>query len=94
MPSFNDRAARFATELAGQARRGVELGRARLELARQRRELEELARQLGWAVHRGRMAGAVDEAEVARLSGLLAAGETALAAAKAAADAQRPPWSR
>ena len=84
MPTFTDRATRIASDLADQARRGVEFGQARLDLAR----------QLGWTVHRGRVSGTLDEAEVARLSGLISAGEAALAAATAKADAQRPPWAR
>lgn len=94
MPTFTDRATRIASDLADQARRGVEFGQARLDLARQRRELDALARQLGWTVHRGRVSGTVDEAEVARLSGLISAGEAALAAATAKSEAQRPPWAR
>ena len=94
MPTFTDRATRIASDLADQARRGIEFGQARLDLARQRRELDALARQLGWTVHRGRVSGTLDEAEVARLSGLISAGEAALAAATAKADAQRPPWAR
>jgi hypothetical protein len=94
VPTFTDRATRIASDLADQARRGVEFGQARLDLARQRRELDALARQLGWTVHRGRVSGTLDETEVARLSGLISAGEAALAAATAKADAQRPPWAR
>jgi hypothetical protein len=94
VPTFTDRATRIASDLADQARRGVEFGQARLDLSRQRRELDALARQLGWTVHRGRVSGSLDQAEVTRLSGLISAGEAALAAATAKADAQRPPWAR
>jgi hypothetical protein len=94
MPTFGERASQVAGDLADQAKRGVEYGQARYDQLRRKRELDALARQLGWVVHRGRMSGTPDDIEVARLSGLIATREAEYNEYEVRTESQRPNWTR
>src|SRR3954464_3614553 len=92
MPSFFDRVRDAATDLSQQAQRGIDQGQAKLDEGRVRRESDDLAKQLGYLVHRARVEGTEpDQAEVERLSAQLATWDEELAKVKARAAAPPPP---
>jgi hypothetical protein len=91
MPSFFDRVRDAANDLGQQAQRGIDQGQAKLDEGRVRRESDDLAKQLGYLVHRARIEGTEpDQAEVERLSAQLAAREDELDKIKARAAAAPP----
>jgi hypothetical protein len=91
MPSFFDRVRDAATDLSQQAQRGIDQGQAKLDEGRVRRESDDLAKQLGYLVHRARVEGTEpDQAEIERLSAQLATWDAELAKIKARAAASPP----
>src|SRR4051812_25045882 len=95
MPSFFDRVREAATDLGQQAQRGIDQGQAKLDESRVRRECDDLAKQIGYLVHRARTEGTQpDAAELDRLSGQLITREQEMETikARAAAAPQQQSW--
>jgi hypothetical protein len=91
MSSFFDRVRETASDLGNQAQRGIDQGQAKLDETRLRRECDDLARQIGYLVQRGRAGGVADQAEIDHLCALLAAREADIVTIRHRAAAQPQP---
>jgi hypothetical protein len=78
--AFRDDARAFAEQAQRAIGQGLEQVQERVEELRRRRQFNDLARQLGLLVYRGRRHGGVDEVAVARLAARMAELEDELSA--------------
>jgi hypothetical protein len=78
--AFRDDARAFAEQAQRAIGQGLEQVQERVEELRRRRQFNDLARQLGLLVYRGRRQGGVDEVAVARLAARMAELEEELSA--------------
>jgi hypothetical protein len=78
--AFRDDARAFAEQAQRAIGQGLEQVQERVEELRRRRQFNDLARQLGLLVYRGRRGGGVDEVAVARLAARMAELEEQLSA--------------